>query len=56
MTDIIIETKYGVRFVCDKKRDGKIRIYVVKEQPFSVEKDEFPAPRVLVKHFLKGGR
>ena len=56
MTDVVIETEHGVRFVCDKKRDRKIRMYVVKEQPFSVEKDEFPTPSVLVKHFLKGGR
>jgi len=57
VSSVIIETKHGVGFICDKRhRNKKIRMYVVKEQPFSIEKDEFPAPSVLLKHFLRGGK
>lgn len=53
----VVVTKHGTRFVEDmNSKDNTVKIYIVKEQPFSIEKTELPSPRKLLKHFMEGGK
>lgn len=57
MSSYTVITKYGARIVentYDKSKRHKV--FIVKEQPFSIDVGEILEPSILVRHFLKGGK
>ncbi|WP_198300065.1 hypothetical protein [Thermococcus sp. P6] len=52
MGDVIIQTKYGTRFMYDKNLpEDKIKVIIVKDH--SIEVGEIPSPEKILEHFLK---